>query len=676
MALTALATALPGCHGGRETLFNDYWRHYQQNVTDIEYADAQVIQDTAVHTATDPHTVRNPEHKEFWDLTLDAAVAIAMENSEAMRDIGGFVVASPFSTRTIYDPAIQEADPLSGVEAALSQFDAQFNTALIFTHNERTFNNVFFGGGARSLLTNNATFQTEISKTAATGTSFAFRNITTRDDSNNDPEFIAFQNYYETLFTAEFRHPLLQGGGLEFNRIAGPNARPGVYNGVLLARINTDVALADFELAVRDLVRDVEQAYWDLHFAYRDLDARRTSRDAALEIWRYAETRSREGAGDPADTAVALSQFYGAQATVEENLGGSLSLGAQGLFDLERRLRRLMGLTATDERLIRPIDEPTTVEVRFDWNDSLAQAFYRRAELRRQQWQIKRRELELVAARNFRLMRLDVVGGYTWRGFGDKLLGDGSEPNTSAFQDLFDGNLQDWQAGLQLSTPIGNRIGYTAIRHAELQLARERAIYREQERAISYELADAFSDLDRAYTLARTNFNRRAAAQEELRVRTERYQAGRDPINFVLEALQRVTMADIAYHRARADYNLALMQIHYARGTLLDLHGVQLAEGPWTPEAHAAALKEARRFGPYIGNQCFEEPCPISVGPSPEPLAPGFPVQDNRVTPETLSMPPQDPANGPLPEAPPTPGPAARPPFDSPPDPTYDYNRP
>ncbi len=52
-------------------------------------------------------------------------------------------------------------------------------------------------------------------------------------------------------------------------------------NGVLLARVNTDISIAEFEAGVRDLVSNVENAYWDLYFAYRDLDAKITARDSA-----------------------------------------------------------------------------------------------------------------------------------------------------------------------------------------------------------------------------------------------------------------------------------------------------------------------------------------------------------------------------------------------------------
>jgi len=37
-------------------------------------------------------------------------------------------------------------------------------------------------------------------------------------------------------YEAYARQPLLQGGGVDFNRIAGPNGTPGLINGVVIAR--------------------------------------------------------------------------------------------------------------------------------------------------------------------------------------------------------------------------------------------------------------------------------------------------------------------------------------------------------------------------------------------------------------------------------------------------------
>jgi hypothetical protein len=63
------------------------------------------------------------------------------------------------------------------------------------------------------------------------------------------------------------------------------------------------------------------------------------------------------------------------------------------IYRSESRLRYIMGLAATDERLIKPADEPTTALVKFDWQDSHAEALARSVELRQQRWRIKQREL-------------------------------------------------------------------------------------------------------------------------------------------------------------------------------------------------------------------------------------------------------------------------------------------
>jgi outer membrane protein TolC len=612
IAAAVMLSMIAGCHWQPDVKFSDSYSNYRPVVAEIEYPDAHVEADELIRGSEQPHTLRNTEAKPFWDLTLEESIQIALNNSEVMRDIGGRVVSAPLSVTTTLDPAIQESSPLSGTEAALSDFDAQLNTSLLLAHNERTFNNFFFGGGATGFKQQTGDFLAEITKRSATGTTFGVRNIT--NYNRNTSPVNRFPGAYETMFETEFRHPLLQGGGIDFNRIAGPNATPGIYNGVLIARINTDVALADFEIAVQDLVRDVEQTYWELYYAYRDLDAKKESRDAALRLWHVVESQLRLGAADAERESLVREQFYTTETAVEESLAGG-AITTTGVYPIERRLRRLMGLPATDDRLIRPADQPNLVEINFDWRDSLAQSFWRRPELRRQQWQVKRRELELTAAQNFTLPRLDLVGLYRWRGFGDDLFGSANIENGSAFRDLFTGDLQEWQAGAQLTTPIGNRLGHVAVRNAELNLARERAIYRQQELQVSHELADAFSDMDRAFVVIKSNYNRQIAAYQQVKLSEIKVKSGRVPLEFQLDAIRRAALADTSYYRSLADYSVSIMQLHRARGTLLERHGIELAEGPWSAAAHEAAAKESRRFGEYRLDHCDEVPCPISRGP-------------------------------------------------------------
>lgn len=607
---------------------------YQPVLTAIEYPDVQPTCFDTRENALAPYTLRRPEEHEYWELALEEVVRLTLANSPVIRDSGGRVTTAPESVRTVYDPALQESSPLNGTQAALSAFDAQFSTGAFWNRNERTFNNLFAGGGAGSLAQVTGQSQTQISKLAVTGTQFAMRNTTDYDRNNIPVPPNRFHSVYNTNFEMEVRHPLLQGSGISFNRISGPNATPGVYNGVLIARINTDISLADFELAVRDHLWEVERAYWNLYIAYRTLNARIAARDAALEAWRAEQGKmavggiNRPGVPDgPEQEALARQSYYQAQAAVENALsgtsalaGGTTLVGGSGVYRSEQNLRRLMGVPATDGRLIRPVEEPTTVETVYSWEDSLNLALVRRPELRRQQWNVKRRELELTAARNYTLGRLDLVSRYRWLGFGDDLFGNRNVPNGSAFEDLLTGDLQGWTMGMQYTSPIGNRIGHTAVRNAQLQLSRARSIYEEQQHQISSELSGAFTEIERAYVVSKTTLNRAIAAHQQKEIVFEKQQVGYGDyvLEFVLSAIQRASEAELDHYASLVDYNLAISSIQRLRGTYLDYLGVELTESAWSSDAHASAAEQAERFRRRKSNYCLTLPSPVSCGRYPQ----------------------------------------------------------
>ena len=343
---------------------------------------------------------------------------------------------------------------------------------------------------------------------------------------------------------------------MEFNRIAGPDNQPGVYTGVLLARLNTDVALTDFEIAVRDLVSNVENAYWDLYYGYRVLDAKVKARDAGLDTWRkiYALYEVNRRGGEAEKEAQARAQYYAFQQDVQNALSGEpidatrnwngLPSGAfratGGVLMAERRLRLLMGLPPSDCKLIRPTDEPIAAKIDFDWCQITAEATTRRAELRRQKWIVRRRELELIASKNFLLPKLDAVGRYRWRGFGDDLFpiepipASPNERFDNAYGNLTSGDFQEWQLGFELNVPIGFRQGHVAERNAELLLSRERAILRDQQREVVHEVADAIGELDRAYTVLQTSYNRLGANRDQLGAVQAAYEADKAPLDLYL----------------------------------------------------------------------------------------------------------------------------------------------
>ena len=375
--------------------------HYIDQATKIEYPDTDVPPLCEVEGTGEPLTLAHSEPKEMWDLSLEDAVRITLENSKVMRTItslGGApegLTRAPDAAATVYEPALTESDPRYGVEAALSAFDTLFTTSVFWEKNDTPRNTYSFvndpddpsdiSSAFPSVLRQDlANFQAGFQKTAATGTTWSLVHNVAYDFENTTRQMPAD---YNVNLEAEFTHPLLQGCGVQFNRIAGPGAIPGFNNGVVIARLNTDIALADFENSVQTLVSDVETAYWNLYLAYRELQAVIAGRDAALVSWRKTrvkyETKTGESAGDK--EAQARAQYFLFKSQVEERLSA--------LYAVENNLRYIMGLAASDGRLIRPTDEPTHAKVEFDWCEIHSEAMIRNIPLRRQRWQVKKAEM-------------------------------------------------------------------------------------------------------------------------------------------------------------------------------------------------------------------------------------------------------------------------------------------
>jgi outer membrane protein TolC len=645
-----LTTLVAGCQPQQPFFFGEDGdlSHYVDVATDIDYPDVCTTPLAEVSGAQAPLTLANAGDFEIWDVSLEEVTRYTLANSQVMRQLGGRIsdgglnIASTTpetltqgggaNAVTTYDPALVESgngtgtgSPFSGtgVEAALAEFDASLDSSMIWQSNDRPQNFAlagvpnFFAPNFRQELNN---FTLGITKTTADGTQFEIRNNTNYDQNNNGSR--QTPSDWTTNFEVAFARPFLQGAGTQYNRIAGvqnfQQAASGFANnidGVMIARLRHDITLADFEAGVRNLMRDVEDAYWELYFSYRDLEARKIGRDSALETWRRIKALQRAGTegGEADKEAQARSQYFLFRSQVETAL--------TNLFRVENRLRYIMGLSASDGRLMRPVDEPTTARVFFDWSTSHAESLTRRVELRRQKWQVKRRELELVAARNHLLPRLDAVGRYRWLGAGDELInsnGTGLGPfveGSNAFEVLTAGDYQEWELGLQFSLPIGFRRAMSGVRHHQLLLARERAVLQDLELEVSHQLGDAVRDADLNYGVAQTNFNRRAAAEDEVEAVEAVYDVGRVTLDLLLDAQRRRAEAESAYYRSLVDYNRAIMRVHHRKGSLLEYNGVYLAEGPWPGKAYFDALRRARqRDASHYLNYGYTRPQVVSRG--------------------------------------------------------------
>lgn len=312
---------------------------------------------------------------------------------------------------------------------------------------------------------------------------------------------------------------------------------------ITICRKDTDVTLTDAEDEAMKLVSDVEQAFWELWFGYRNVETMRSARDSVLELWR-AVRGAKETFGLSAE-ADARDRYFLFRSQAEEALAE--------FYVAEKRLRRLLGLAETDGRLIRPVDEPTCFEARFDWDQALAEA-NNLPVLKRQRWQVRRAEMEAEAAAAY----------------------------------LFGLERQRWQpqraeeeaeaVAVPFAVPLGFRKQLAGLRNTQLRLAKERALLEETELSVNEQLAAALRSLETARVNVQTMHNCRLVSELEIKALSDRFPDRKRLLDALADAQQRVAGARSDYWRSVVDFATALKDVHRKKGSLLSYRNIILEE--------------------------------------------------------------------------------------------------
>lgn len=627
-AMLLLASMLlQGCAAGPfhlQYLWNndENLSYYVDKASSIEYPiqeDPEVTTDPALFDA--PRNIRSLDEVKPREISLNECVRLALAETTVILDDGSFgspgnpVLSRPAQVASTLDPAIQNTGFLFGnlgVEAALADFDALATTSLTWGRDEVPQNIANSGVTPGSTLTQETfAWSTRLEKPLANGGVVSLEGNTNYDGNNRGSFSQLYDSSFSGLVQAEYRQPLLAGAGVEYNRIAGPVSQglrgvSGVSQGVLISRINNDISLTQFEQSVTTLVRDVEQKYWDLDLALRLYASEKEAFDQLLNYFNILRDRRESG--------VPILQAEARIFEADARLRGSLT----DVLDAESRLRRLAHLPLSDGTFLYPSDAPTEAELTPLWDATLQEALAHRVELRRQKWEIKSLELQLIAARNVSRPRLDLVSQYRRNGLGNHLWGGGD----TLGHDIASGQNDGWNIGFQWAMPVGLRLARVRERNYELRLRKAKAVLGEQEREIAYELWGVMLNMQRWYELADST-TRRIKSSEDYVVAARELVLNQDRsnselFNLLLQAQTQQRDAEQAYMRSIIEYNKAMTDLQFRKGTLLVDNGIYLAEGNWHPAAAEFAMQRAvARTHAKDAHKLRTEPLEFAGQPAP-----------------------------------------------------------
>ncbi len=570
------------------------------NLAKLESQPADPITTPLVQSGTTaaPATVLDPS-RPARNLTLKEAIAIALEQgnlggpstnpgifSENFSNFSGRASSGSDPIKAFaLDTAISGAE----MERALSKFDARWINSMTWNKVDQptlTLQQSFSNGDTASL---NSTLAKPLPTGGVAGITVSTNYLKLSTPPSN-PQFVTLTTSYTPRVQFIFEQPLLQGFGVEINQLLGshpgstlisglrPSGGQG-SEGILITRIRNEQQRAEYDRVINTMLLNVETAYWNLFSSYHNLVAQEEGLKQSFDAYAFARERQRAGIIREQLTLNNKAQYHRFQAQ---------SLTARGqVLTSERNLRGLLGMRSDDGTRLVPVDEPTRVPYQPDYYEVVNEALQLRPELMIARQDLKAKQLDLVLQRNLRRPDLRFFSSYDIAGLGSRLDGRNSTdfPSTNALQGLAANQFNSWTLGLRLDMPLGFRDANALVRQAQLNMHKTYYYLLDSER----KTVEAAADQYRRVIQTNEEIKYRQQEKESLRRYVELESAVRELntkeefssyVFNLAQVQQNLATATSAEFQAVANYNIALANLEFSKGTIQKYNNVSVADGP------------------------------------------------------------------------------------------------
>jgi len=448
-----------------------------------------------------------------------------------------------------YNPAIETAR----VVEAEARFDEVFFANFQNNKQDRP--------SSSQLESNNSevrTIESGIRKMLSTGMQVQVSYALNR--SQTDLVFQTLNPTYFNSFIVQFQQPLLRGFGLDYNRAE-----------IELTKLDREMSIEKLRRDVREIVFNVEQAYWQLLQARRVIGAVSQLLSDLEIIYNDLEKRLQAGYD------VYRVQLSFIQSRIERHEAEFVTL-TKRVGDAEDALKRLMNdpeLDLSKDVGIIPVDVPLIEPLILDQIGEIAAGLANREELHEAKLAIEKAQIGVGVAKNQALPKLDVLFRYVVDGLGSNA--------DRAFSQLSENDFHEYVVGLQFEWPIGNRGPEAKLRQARLQQAQAIAAHRDLIENVILEIQQAIRVIESEYEQVGPSY-RWVTSSEEWADATKARQERRDAPNLQIEldSYESLSMGRRQLLDTLVRYNVALSNLERQKGTLLEYNNIVIrgAEDP------------------------------------------------------------------------------------------------
>lgn len=406
---------------------------------------------------------------------------------------------------------------------------------------------------------------------------------------------------YPSALTLTYTQPLWRGLKTDNNR-----------RSIEIAKKNLSLTDAQFRQRVIETINQVEQAYWDLVFALRNLQVQI---DAVKQARTQLESNQRlveKGVLAPIEIVAATAQIT----TFEQNVYTAQETVTQA----ENALKTLILKERTADMWSRPLTPVTPVELqapRVPLETAVADALKNRPEVQQLQTNSEINKINTDFFRNQTKPQIDLFGTYTTNGLAggannitrttttvnSDLLARINQLSTisglnpldipptvtvtsppsnlvgnyfNSLGNLFQQDYPTYRFGVRISLPFGNRIAEADLGKslAEGNLIRNQRSQTEQ--TIEAEVRNALQSLRSAEARLASATASRAASEQLFESEQRQFRAGTTTVYLVQQRQNDLLVAKSRELQAQTDLNKAIANFQRATGTTLTVNNISL----------------------------------------------------------------------------------------------------
>jgi outer membrane protein len=468
------------------------------------------------------------------DLTLEQCRALAMENNLDLK------------VQLIAPNIAQES-----VNAERAKFEAAFFTNVDYYKFDQPNISVVNIDGTQG---DNTNFDWGVNLPLQTGGTVRFDLADNRSSTNS--ENVVIDPIFSNDMSVSISQPLLQNAGVRTNT-----------HSIRLTEYNKSIVDARTKLEVVRVIAAMDRVYWRLYAAFKQLEVRTQQYDLAAE--QLERAKRFVNAGKRAQIEVKR-----AEATMAQSLE-SIIFAENNLRNRQREMKLTLNKTGLETRgatAIIPTTEPNPMHYTFNDVVLIDQAVENRMEMLELELEIAKAVSQIDYLKNQALPIINLNYTYNINGTG--------ETRGDSYDLLFDNDFADHRLGVQLNIPLGNERAKSNLRQAYYQRRQILASKEGRTALIEVEVLNALDQLE-------TNWQRILATRQSTLLEARLYEAevhqfenGLTTSTDVRETQANLTNAQSTEINAITEYQIALVDLAYATGTLLGA-----AQVDWEPAA-------------------------------------------------------------------------------------------